>query len=301
LIAQRPLLNLEREVNMKKQTRLLSRRDLLAGLAVSSLAGVAQGAAFKHVNTTSPFLHSTKGRTINIDAKPAPITVDTAKTAVIVVDMQNDFGSKGGMFDLAGIDISTIQKAVPSTARVLAAARNADIKVIYLKMGYRPDLSDLGASDSVNRMRHLQILHVGKSIKAPDGSASRVLIRDTWNTEIVPELKPHAGDIVMYKTRFSGFYQTDLDATLKRLGIKHLIITGCTTSVCVDSTIRDAMFRDYQPILLADCTGEPIGYGLPRSNHEASLLTIELLLGWVSDSEKFIKALGVIYPAIDAV
>jgi ureidoacrylate peracid hydrolase len=301
LIAQRPLLNLEREVNMKKQTRLLSRRDLLAGLAVSSLAGVAQGAAFKHVNTTSPFLHSTKGRTINIDAKPAPITVDTAKTAVIVVDMQNDFGSKGGMFDLAGIDISTIQKAVPSTARVLAAARNADIKVIYLKMGYRPDLSDLGASDSVNRMRHLQILHVGKSVKAPDGSASRVLIRDTWNTEIVPELKPHAGDIVMYKTRFSGFYQTDLDATLKRLGIKHLIITGCTTSVCVDSTIRDAMFRDYQPILLADCTGEPIGYGLPRSNHEASLLTIELLLGWVSDSEKFIKALGVIYPAIDAV
>jgi len=209
-----------------------------------------------------------------------------------VVDMQNDFGSKRGMFDLAGIDISMIQKAVGPTAKVLATARNAGIKIVYLKMGYRPDLSDLGAPDSVNRTRHLQIMHVGKTVRAPDGSESRILIRDTWNTEIVPELKPHAGDIVMYKTRFSGFYQTDLDATLKRLGIKHLIITGCTTSVCVDSTIRDAMFRDYQPVLLADCTGEPIGYGLPRSNHEASLLTVQVLLGWVSNSDEFIKALG---------
>ncbi|MBA2702910.1 MAG: isochorismatase family protein [Blastocatellia bacterium] len=74
--------------------------------------------------------------------------------------------------------------------------------------------------------------------------------------------------------------------------IKHLILTGCTTSVCVDSTIRDAMYRDYQAILLADCTGEPIGYELPRSNHEASLLTIQALLGWVSGSDEFLKALG---------
>ncbi|PYT04500.1 MAG: cysteine hydrolase [Acidobacteria bacterium] len=241
---------------------------------------------------TSRFLNLTKSRAINIDAQPGPIAIDTAKTAVIVVDMQNDFGSKRGMFDLAGIDISMIQKAVGPTAKVLVTARNAGIKIVYLKMGYRPDLSDLGAPDSVNRTRHLQIMHVGKTVRAPDGSESRILIRDTWNTEIVPELKPHAGDIVMYKTRFSGFYQTDLDATLKRLGIKHLIITGCTTSVCVDSTIRDAMFRDYQPVLLADCTGEPIGYGLPRSNHEASLLTVQVLLGWVSNSDEFIKALG---------
>ncbi len=70
------------------------------------------------------------------------------------------------------------------------------------------------------------------------------------------------------------------------------VITGCTTSVCVDSTVRDAMFRDYQPIVLADCTAEPIGYGLPRSNHEASLLTVQVNLGWVSSSPEFIKALG---------
>ena len=90
-----------------------------------------------------------------------------------------------------------------------------------------------------------------------------------------------------------GFYQTNLDAILKQLEIKFLIVTGCTTSVCVESTVRDAMFRDYSCVLLADCMGEPIGYGLPRSNHEASLLVIQTLFGWVSDSEEFIKGLEV--------
>jgi Isochorismatase family len=86
-----------------------------------------------------------KGRPINLDAKPEAITLDPVMTAVIVVDMQNDFGSKGGMFDRAGIDISGIQEAVGPTAKVLAAARSLGIKIIYLKMGYKPDLSDLGA------------------------------------------------------------------------------------------------------------------------------------------------------------
>jgi len=227
---------------------------------------------------------------MDLDAKPEPITLDTAKTAVLVVDMQNDFGSKGGMFDRAGIDISGIQKAVDPTAKVLGAARNAGVKIIYLKMGYKPDLSDLGAPDSVNRVRHLRA-GVGEKVSAPDGKASRILVRDTWNTDIVPELKPQPGDDVIYKTRFSGFFGTDLDARLKKLGVKHLVITGCTTSICVDSTVRDAMFRDYLCVLLADCMSEPIGHGLPRSNHDASLLSAEVLLGWVSDSERFLKAL----------
>jgi ureidoacrylate peracid hydrolase len=230
-----------------------------------------------------------QSRSISLEAKPDPVTFDTSKTAVIVVDMQNDFGTNGGMFDLAGIDISGIQKAVDPTAKVLAAARQAGVKVIYLKMGYRPDLSDLGAPDSVNRVRHLR-LRVGDKVTAPDGKASRILIRDTWNTDIVRELAPEPGDDVIYKTRFSGFYETDLDARLKKMGIKHLIITGCTTSICVDSTVRDAMFRDYLCVLLADCMSEPIGQGLPRSNHDASLLATEVLLGWVSDSHRFLKA-----------
>jgi len=229
---------------------------------------------------------------VRLNAQPEPIEIDLAKTAVIVVDMQNDFGAKGGMFDRAGIDISGIQKVIGPTANVLAAARDAGIKIVYLKMGYRPDLSDLGAVGSVNRGRHLR-MGVGTTMRAPDGRESRILIRDTWNTDIVPDLKPHADDLIVYKTRFSGFYATDLDARLKQMGVKHLIITGCTTSICVESTVRDAMFRDYLCVLLADCMNEPIGYGLPRSNHDASLLSTEVLFGWVSDADHFTKALPV--------
>jgi ureidoacrylate peracid hydrolase len=236
--------------------------------------------------------HDTNSPSIRLDAQPMPIEIDTARTAVIVVDMQNDFGSQGGLFDRAGIDISMIQQAVSPTANALRAARQAGMKVIYLKMGFRPDLSDLGALDSPNRVRHLYF-GVGESMRAPDGTEGRFLIRDTWNTDIIPELEPQADDLVIYKHRFSGFYQTDLDTILNQLGVKYLIITGCTTSVCVESTVRDAMFRDYLCVLLADCMGEPIGHGLPRSNHEASLLVIQTLFGWISDSGKFIQALEV--------
>ncbi len=199
-----------------------------------------------------------------IDAKPEPISIEIPKTAVIVVDMQNDFGTKDGMFDRAGLDISMIQSTVGPTARVLASARQRGLKIIYLKMGFRPDLSDLGDFDSPNRTRHL-LFGVGQKLSAP---------------------------IIMYKHRFSGFFETELDDVLRRLGVKYLIVTGCTTSVCVESTVRDAMFRDYSCVLLADCMGEPIGHGLPRSNHEASLLTMQTLFGWVSTSDAFAKALA---------
>ncbi|MCJ7467187.1 MAG: cysteine hydrolase [Maribacter sp.] len=229
-------------------------------------------------------------KNIHIMAKPDSIAIDSARTAVIVVDMENDFGSVGGMFQRAGIDISMIQKVISPTSKVLEAARNAGITIIYLKMGYHDDLSDLGSEESPNRVRHLQFMHVGDTIKAPDGTKSRILIRNSWGTEIVPQLKPQKNDIVMYKTRFSGFYQTELDSLLKQMGKKYLIFTGCTTSICVESTLRDAMFRDYSSIVLEDCTAEPIGYGLPRSNHDASILSIQTLFGWVSTSQEFIKA-----------
>jgi ureidoacrylate peracid hydrolase len=132
----------------------------------------------------------------------------------------------------------------------------------------------------------------GAHVRAPDGSESRILIRDTWNTAILEALTPEPQDIVLYKHRFSGFFEIDLDKVLKQLGIKNLIITGCTTSICVDSTIRDAMFRDYLCVLLEDCTAEPIGDGPKFSNHEASLLTIQVLLGWTSNSARFIDAIN---------
>lgn len=229
------------------------------------------------------------GIVVGLDAEPEQISLDLARSAIIVVDMQNDFGSRGGIFDHAGIDISVIRRAIDPTRKVLVAARDAGIRIIYLKMGFRADLSDLGAEDSPNRMRHLRF-GVGQASVAPDGRQGRFLIRDTWNTDIVAELTPENGDLVLYKHRFSGFYETELDNILRRLDIRNLIFTGCTTSICVDSTIRDAMFRDYRCVLLADCTGEPIGGELARSNHEASLLTIQTLLGWVSSSERFLLA-----------
>ena len=273
------------------ETRDLSRRQILGFIGATAAAGlVASRGEQASAERMSAPAQNQKVRVVRVDAKPEPIAIDSTQAAVIVVDMQNDFGSKGGMFDRAGLDISMIQRAVGPTAKVLTSARQAGLKIVYLKMGFRPDLSDLGASDSPNRVRHLRF-GVGETVRSPDGTEGRILIRDTWNTDIVPELKPQAGDTVLYKHRFSGFYQTDLDAILKNFGIKYLIVTGCTTSVCVESTVRDAMFRDYSCVLLTDCMGEPIGYGLPRSNHEASLLVIQTLFGWVSDSNEFIKTL----------
>jgi ureidoacrylate peracid hydrolase len=229
-------------------------------------------------------------RLVTVDAKPEPITIDTHKAALIVIDMQNDFGSPGGMFDRAGIDISGIRRAIQPTKRAIAAARQQAVPIVYVKMGFRPDLSDAGPPDSPNRTKHVRV-HAGKTMQAPDGSESRILIRGTWNTDIVGELAPLAGDIVMYKHRFSAFFETELDDILKRLKAEYLIFTGCTTSVCVESTIRDAMFRNYSCVLLEDCTAEPIGQGLSRSNHEASLLVLQTLFAWISHSEKFIEAL----------
>jgi ureidoacrylate peracid hydrolase len=229
-------------------------------------------------------------RQVLIDARPEPIAIDLHKTAVLVIDMQNDFGSKGGMFDRAGIDISGIRAVVPNVRSALSAARKAALPIIYIKMAFRPDLSDAGPPTSPNLLKHAKF-NVGQAVIAPDGTPSRILIRDTWGTEIIPELRPEAGDTMVYKSRFSAFYRTELDDMLKRRGIEALIVTGCTTSVCVESTVRDAMFRDYRCVVLEDCAAEPIAATAPRSNHEASLLTMEISFAWISNSSKFAAAL----------
>lgn len=228
---------------------------------------------------------------VMLDARPEPVRIDPGRTAVLVVDMQNDFGARGGMFDRAGIDIAPIERAVGPTARVLEAARAAGMPIVYLVMQFRPDLSDAGAADSPNRIKHVP-LALGAEMTAPDGRAGRVLIEGTWNTEILPQLAPHPGDLVVPKRRYSGFFETELDSVLRARDVRHVLVTGCTTSVCVESTVRDAMYRGYHCVVLEDCTGEPIGAGLPRSNHEASLLSIQILFGWISDSERLMTALA---------
>jgi ureidoacrylate peracid hydrolase len=229
-------------------------------------------------------------RSIVVDARPEPLAIDPGRTAVIVVDMQNDFGAEGGMFARAGIPIGDVTAVVDPIAEVLDAARRMEITVVYLTMQFEPDLSDAGAPGAPNFLKH-KPLGIGEVVAAPDGRESRTLVRGTWGTEILPQLAPEDGDIVVAKHRYSGFFETELDAILRERGIDSLVFTGCTTSVCVDSTLRDAFYRDYRCLLLSDCTSEPIGSDLARSNHEASLLVIETLFGWVSDSRSLLRAL----------
>jgi ureidoacrylate peracid hydrolase len=152
-------------------------------------------------------------------------------------------------------------------------------------MEHAPDLSDAGPPEGPHRVKH-RPLALGDTVEAPDGSPGRVLIRDTWNTENVPELAPEPGDVVVSKHRYSGFFETELDDVLQGLGVTHLLVTGCTTSVCVESTVRDATFRDYTCVVLEDCTAEPLG------THEASLKVIETLFGWVSNTGAVLAALA---------
>ena len=230
------------------------------------------------------------GTFLDVAARPQTFRLATATTAVVVVDMQNDFASPGGMFDRAGIDITGIRAIVPNVRAVLAAARDAGVMIVYLKMGFGPDLADAGYPSSPTWLKHLP-LRAGDAVTSPDGTPSRILVRDCWNTDIVSELCPANSDIVLYKTRYSGFYATELDALLRGHGIEQLVVVGATTSVCVESTVRDAMFRDYHCLVLADATAEPIAADALRSNHEASLLTLELLFAAVARSEDLIASL----------
>jgi nicotinamidase-related amidase len=143
-------------------------------------------------------------------------------------------------------------------------------------MAYRADLSDAGAPGGPNRVKQAP-MGIGDQITAPDGTTGRILIRDTSNTDIVDELTPEAGDAVIYKHRFSGFYETEVHELLQRSNIRYLVFTGGTTSECVESTMRDAFYRDYHCLLLEDCTAEPIG----QSNHNASLNLLGRVFGWV--------------------
>ncbi|HEV7622624.1 MAG TPA: isochorismatase family cysteine hydrolase, partial [Amnibacterium sp.] len=151
---------------------------------------------------------------LKIGTTAGDIELQVERTAVLVVDMQNDFGDARGMFGRAGVDVSGITAAVEPTARVLQEARRVGVRIVYLKMGFLPDLSDLGGPESPNRIVH-ERLGVGDEMIAPDGTTSRILIRDTWNTDILPPLSPMPDDEVIYKSRYSGFYRTGLEASLR--------------------------------------------------------------------------------------
>ncbi len=231
------------------------------------------------------------GPMVMVEARPESLEVDPRRAAVLVIDMQNDFGAPGGMFERAGIDISGVAAAAEATRSVLEAARAVGVPVVYVTMEHSPELSDVGPTDGPHWIKH-SALRVGDRVVAPDGSESRILVRDTWNTRILNSLAPEPGDVIVSKHRYSGFFETELDEVLRGLGAKFLLVTGCTTSVCVEATVRDAMYRDYTCIVLEDCSAEPIGADLPQTCHDASLLVIERVFGWVSSARAVCDALA---------
>lgn len=230
------------------------------------------------------------GVLVSIAARPEPITIDTATTAAIVVDMQNDFCSEGGMLDRAGVDVTRTRGMIEPTARTLACLRRAGIGVVYLKLGFRPDLSDFAPIEAPLYIERLPIA-VGTPVEAPGGRRGRILIRDTWNTEIVDELAPRPEDAVVYETRLSGFYETELESVLGSRGVKSLIFAGVSIGVFVESTLRDAMYRGYFCLLVADCAAEPFGDDLGQTD-DGSLPIVESLFGWVTTSSEIVRSLG---------
>jgi len=197
--------------------------------------------------------------------------------------MQNAFASKQGMLDLAGADISAAQRVIQLAVQVLDAARGAGIPIVYLQMGYQPDLCDSGGPESPNWHKELGIRMMNRR---PELRGKLVTV-GSWDFDIVGELKPRPDDVVITKTRYSGFAHTPLDDELKRRGVRYLFFTGIATNVCVESTLRDAFFLDYWPILIADAA-----MGSDAQGHEAALRNVESFFGWTVTTEEFVGKIG---------
>ncbi len=220
---------------------------------------------------------------ITLNARPEPIAIDLNRTALIVADMQNAFASKGGMFDLAGFDISGAAPAIEVNRRLLDAARKAGLAVIHLQMTFKPGLSNAGDATSPNYHKELA-LRMMRQRPELDG---KLLIENSWDWQFVDALKPAPGEHVVRKSRYNGFIRTDLDDHLRRKGIRHLLFTGIATNVCVESTARHAFFNEYWPILIEDAMNN----SGPDFNRQATLWNFEHVLGWVTHSHDVIAAL----------
>jgi ureidoacrylate peracid hydrolase len=218
---------------------------------------------------------------LKLDAKPEPVEIDLAKSAVVVVDMQNAFASKKGMLDIAGVDISGAPGVVRSIAGLLDTARRAGMLVVYLQMGFKPDLSNSGGPWAPNWHKELAL----RLMSCRPELRGRLLTEGTWDFEIVEELKPQAGDLVVVKSRYSGFANTTLDPELKSRGIRYLFFAGIATNVCVETTLRHAFVLDYWPILITDAV---MAAG-PPAMQEATLFNVETYFGWTIPAREFLE------------
>ena len=223
--------------------------------------------------------------TIPGDPYPWPFDGDLTpkNTALIIIDMQTDFCGKGGYVDAMGYDLSLTRSGLEPTARVLDAVRPLGMLVVHTREGHRADLSDCPPNKLWRSKR------IGAGI-GDEGPCGRILVRGEPGWEIVPEVAPVDGELVVDKPGKGAFYATDLDLLLRTRGVTHLILTGITTDVCVHTTMRDANDRGYECLLLSDCTG-----ATDVGNYQAALQMVLMqggVFGAVAPSAALLDALA---------